>query len=143
MGQGVITNPADFDEPGKLHVRPYHQTLHGCPLCPANLCKGTVLEELRKKCQARRVIYVGDGGGDFCPACELGPNDAVLCRTPPSPPLDHFGLHRRIQRAKADAPGTPSFLNRRGEVATVVAQVCAWHSGDDVLKIMSSLLCPS
>lgn len=49
-GQGcfesVITNPAEFCS-GTLRVRPYHAgpnppAPHGCPFCPANLCKGQV-----------------------------------------------------------------------------------------------------
>jgi len=134
----VITNTADFDEQGRLHVAPYHTAApHGCPLCPANLCKGSVLERLRAELAPERIIYVGDGGGDFCPACELGPRDAVLCRTPPSPPLQHFGLHKRIQRSM---DGNHKLVTRKSQKATIAAAVHPWHSGDDVLRIISELL---
>lgn len=136
--QEVITNPAQFDEQGRLHITPHHTGApHSCPLCPQNLCKGSVLERLRAAFAPERIVYVGDGGGDFCPACDLGPSDAVLCRTPPSPPLDHFGLHKRIQRAQ---DGTQKLVTRRSEQAVVAATVHPWHSGDDVLRVMSELL---
>lgn len=35
--------------------------------------QGRVLDEILARRAVRpRVAYVGDGGGDFCPACELG-----------------------------------------------------------------------
>ena len=33
--------------------------------------QGRVLEEILRRYSPKRVAYVGDGGGDFCPACEL------------------------------------------------------------------------
>jgi hypothetical protein len=53
---------------------------HGCTHCPANLCKGRVLESLRAQHASRvdqsagggrgrlRVAYVGDGYSDLCAA---------------------------------------------------------------------------
>lgn len=141
--QEVITNPAEFDAQGRLHIAPHHYgEPHGCPLCPANLCKGAVLERVRAALGPERIIYVGDGGGDFCPACDLGPGDSLLCRTPPSPPLEHFGLHRRLQRSREDpaAAGTRQLLTRQGGRAAVAAAVRPWHSGEDVLRIVEELL---
>ncbi|CAE7032272.1 unnamed protein product [Symbiodinium sp. CCMP2456] len=70
----IITNAAEFNYDGCLHVRPFHEgPPHGCPLCPDNLCKGLVLRRLLADYRPQRVLYVGDGGGDFCPACELRP----------------------------------------------------------------------
>ncbi|CAE8603495.1 unnamed protein product [Polarella glacialis] len=136
----VITNPAEFDDQGRLHIRPYHggPQHHGCPLCPANLCKGQVLERLRSTLGAEsRVIYVGDGGGDFCPACDLRAGDALLVRSPPSPPLDHFGLKRRLE--KSLQVGRQE-VTRKGTPAAVAADIHPWHSGDDVFAILSKLL---
>lgn len=138
----VITNPAEFDAEGRLRVSPYHSGApHGCPLCPSNLCKGAVLERVRTALAPDRVVYVGDGGGDFCPVCDLGPGDAVLCRAPPSPPLDSFGLHRRIRQSREKpAEGGAQLSTRRGQRAEVTAAVHLWHTGDDVMAMMSKLL---
>eukprot|EP00434_Breviolum_minutum_P000235 symbB.v1.2.000195.t1/scaffold21.1/size436794/14 len=129
----VISNPAEFDEKGRLNIMPFHEgETHGCPLCPSNLCKGRVLEEILRRFSPSRVAYVGDGGGDFCPACELRPQDLLLCRAPPSEPLKRFGLLRRLEG--------PTKATRHGGIAKVVAQVVKWHSGDDLLAAVMKYL---
>lgn len=135
----VVTNPAEFDAEGRLHVSPYHTgPRHTCPLCPSNLCKGMVLERVRAALSPDCVVYVGDGGGDFCPACDLRPGDAVLCRAPPSPPLEHFGLHRRINRSLSEAE--PKMMTRHGRPATINADVLYWHTGADLARHLTQLL---
>mmetsp|Transcript_6394 Transcript_6394/g.14042 ORF Transcript_6394/g.14042 Transcript_6394/m.14042 type:complete len:217 (+) Transcript_6394:216-866(+) len=136
----VFTNPAEFDAAGRLHVKPYHAEGHDCELCPTNLCKGRVLEELRAKLRPSCVVYVGDGGGDFCPVCDLTSADYVLCRAPPSPPLLRFGLHRKICQVMQPEDGREMPRTRHGHTATVAATVVRWHSGDEVLEFMCKLL---
>ena len=83
----VVTNPAEFDDAGRLHVRPHQpdETPHACPHCPINLCKGAVMERWLEELAPSRCVYVGDGGGDFCPSTRLRSGDAVLARrAPPS-----------------------------------------------------------
>ncbi|KAK9905585.1 hypothetical protein WJX75_002525 [Coccomyxa subellipsoidea] len=77
----VHTNRATW-EGGALHVRPHHQGAepHGCPNCPANLCKGKVMEQLLLQQNYSRVVFLGDGAGDLCPSTRLGPRDFVLSR---------------------------------------------------------------
>jgi len=134
--RAVVTNAGDFDNEGRLHVKAYHTTrgdpAHTCPLCPPNLCKGLVLQRIREELSPSKVIYVGDGGGDFCPCCDLQANDVVLCRSPPSPPLDNFGLSRRIQSTR------PMCTRHEGGTrpAKVIAQVAPWHNGEDLLQAM-------
>ncbi|CAK9053397.1 unnamed protein product [Durusdinium trenchii] len=129
----VISNPASFDEEGRLHIKPFHDgEAHDCPLCPSNLCKGSVLQHLLGATSPARVAYVGDGGGDFCPACELRPQDLLLCRAPPSDPLKRFGLLRRLEG--------PAQATRHGGIAQVVAKVVKWHSGDDLLAAIRGFL---
>eukprot|EP00435_Cladocopium_sp_Y103_P007505 s3721_g2.t1 len=129
----VISNPADFDHEGRLHIKPFHEgEPHGCPLCPSNLCKGRVLEQILASFSPSRVAYVGDGGGDFCPACELRPQDLLLCRAPPSEPLKRFGLLRRLEGAAQ--------ATRHGGIAKVVAKIVKWHSGDDLLAAVRGFL---
>ncbi|EIE23797.1 hypothetical protein COCSUDRAFT_41939 [Coccomyxa subellipsoidea C-169] len=77
----VHTNRA-YWEGDSLRVLPHHQDPepHGCPNCPANLCKGKVMERLLLQQNYSRVVYLGDGPGDFCPSTRLGPRDFVLSR---------------------------------------------------------------
>lgn len=59
---------------------PWSRPPHGCPYCPANLCKGYELQQLRAERPYASVIYAGDGANDLCPALRLGSNDYVLAR---------------------------------------------------------------
>ena len=92
----VLTNPAEFDHAGRLHIQPYHRAgqSHGCSHCPPNLCKGAILQRWLNECPLRRCVYVGDGAGDFCPATRMRPCDVLLARRSP-----HDSLLRQARSA--------------------------------------------
>ncbi|KAL8136563.1 hypothetical protein V2J09_002564 [Rumex salicifolius] len=84
----IITNPSLIDEQGKLRIFPFHDSRsspHGCSckFCPPNMCKGLILEQMQasigKGCNST-FIYLGDGGGDYCPSLKLGNGDHVMPR---------------------------------------------------------------
>eukprot|EP00271_Cylindrocystis_brebissonii_P005547 TRINITY_DN17635_c0_g1_i2.p1 TRINITY_DN17635_c0_g1~~TRINITY_DN17635_c0_g1_i2.p1 ORF type:complete len:198 (+),score=23.11 TRINITY_DN17635_c0_g1_i2:426-1019(+) len=85
----IHSNPAEVGTSGALRVRPYHPANappHGCSTCwrQPNMCKGLILDKLRDErlpSTCGRVIYLGDGGGDFCPSLRLTKADFVLART--------------------------------------------------------------
>ncbi|MCO5551662.1 hypothetical protein L7F22_005166 [Adiantum nelumboides] len=100
----VYGNPACVDGQGRLCYSSFHSSHlppHGCPLCPPNMCKGSVVKrELamllaeadargNDSCSRRRVLYFGDGGGDFCPSLQLGQQDCVL-------PRNKYELHAKL-----------------------------------------------
>lgn len=79
----VFSNPAQFEPDGRLTVKRYHS--HSCEICShsPNLCKGSVLEDFLRKAATPsydKVVFVGDGRGDFCPAISLREQDTVVCR---------------------------------------------------------------
>ena len=93
----VHTNRAAWRADGLLEVAPFHEAAappHGCARCPPNLCKGLVMDALglsagsgagggagaATAAAAASVTYIGDGGGDLCPALRLGARDLVLAR---------------------------------------------------------------
>ncbi|KAM3380116.1 hypothetical protein P3S68_005689 [Capsicum galapagoense] len=84
----INTNPSYFDEEGKLRILPYHDfhtCSHGCNnhVCPPNMCKGLVIERMQAslaKEVKKRMIYLGDGPGDFCPSLKLKEHDYVMPR---------------------------------------------------------------
>nr|GAT44647.1 predicted protein [Mycena chlorophos] len=97
MFDEIVTNPAEWEPSGLLVVRrrvdpsgPQHSCQVGCS---ANMCKGEELEAFYERHQPAydRVIYVGDGSNDFCPALRLRTQDILLCRS-------FGGLHKRIAR---------------------------------------------
>ena len=91
----VETNPAEFDDADRLHIRPPQpaDTPHDCPLCPPNLCKGAVIERWLDELKPTRCVYVGDGGGDFCPATRLRVGDTLCARQAP-----HNALLRKCRK---------------------------------------------
>lgn len=116
----IITNFASFEtlESGHeiLRIKPFHDPVnpHGCELCPANMCKGSCLRSIIADCGGRqsieRIIYVGDGGGDFCPVTLLSQNDIVCCRR-------DWTLHNMINSM------SPALL----------AECAPWKCGSDIL----------
>ncbi|KAH9154683.1 hypothetical protein AeRB84_003253 [Aphanomyces euteiches] len=79
----VRTNPASF-QGNTLRVKPFHsmdKAPHGCPRCPSNMCKGAIIRDLLTLEKYSKVLYVGDGGGDYCPALtQLTSRDVVFAR---------------------------------------------------------------
>lgn len=82
----VNTNPSRVDADGRLRIGPYHAAPHGCGVgtCPPNMCKGQVLDRILREAAAgggrKRVIYLGDGRGDYCPSLRLAREDFVMPR---------------------------------------------------------------
>ncbi|TMX05635.1 hypothetical protein EJD97_013637, partial [Solanum chilense] len=77
----VITNPISVDGEGRLRIFPYHMA--SCNLCPPNLCKGLVIEQIQASLSEKvksRFIYLGDGRGDYCPTLKLDKGDHVMLR---------------------------------------------------------------
>lgn len=80
---GIFTNEGTVC--GELfRVVPYTEhngCPHHCDNCPSNLCKRDVLDNLiAALARPFRVVYVGDGFNDYCPAQSLRESDVVLCR---------------------------------------------------------------
>ncbi|XP_013887156.1 pyridoxal phosphate phosphatase PHOSPHO2 [Austrofundulus limnaeus] len=115
----VFTNPARLNESGYVEVQCYHT--HDCDECPVNLCKREVLERyLSEKTEAGtmygRVVYVGDGGNDLCPASCLRGHDVVM-------PRRGYTLDKLLAKLTA----------QEGD-ASVKAEVFVWSSGSDILQ---------
>ncbi|KAG8388385.1 hypothetical protein BUALT_Bualt02G0120400 [Buddleja alternifolia] len=82
----INSNPG-YVEDGRLRIFPYvdfHSSPHGCTnLCPPNMCKGLIIEKIQAsftKEGKKRMIYLGDGNGDFCPSLKLKEGDFVMPR---------------------------------------------------------------
>jgi len=77
MFKDIVSNPTFFDNQGLLKIDYYHRD-HGCPRCPANLCKTKALAPY--KMGYDKIVYVGDGDNDICPSLSLSANDVVVAR---------------------------------------------------------------
>ncbi|KAF8040689.1 hypothetical protein BT93_B2809 [Corymbia citriodora subsp. variegata] len=82
----INTNPGSVDAEGRLNISPYHDScrpLHGCKICPPNMCKGIVMDKIRSSASAdgkKRFVYVGDGNADLCAGMKLEEDDVLLPR---------------------------------------------------------------
>ncbi|KAH8342820.1 hypothetical protein KR059_000488 [Drosophila kikkawai] len=75
----VYTNPASIEANGELLILPYEEQTE-CDLCPANLCKGSVMRELIRSGRYDRVVYVGDSCNDLCAMQQLRAEDVACIR---------------------------------------------------------------
>ncbi|KAH8063939.1 phosphocholine phosphatase [Aureococcus anophagefferens] len=112
----VCTNAATYEDAGDgaevLRVAPFHpvdEAPHGCRRCPPNLCKGAVLDRWVAECRPRRIIYVGDGSGDYCPATRLVEDDVVCARAnyPLAKKLRKLARELRAPKQAAPPPKPP------------------------------------
>ncbi|XP_030381031.1 pyridoxal phosphate phosphatase PHOSPHO2 [Scaptodrosophila lebanonensis] len=121
--KAIFTNPAEFDEKGQLHVRPYHQQTE-CKLSASNLCKGRVLEhfvieqDLRHNIRYDQVFYVGDGHNDICPVLRQRACDFACAR-------QGFAMEKHLVKNRN------KFKLR--------AQLLVWKSGFDLLEQLNAL----
>ncbi|XP_029110185.1 putative phosphatase phospho1 [Scleropages formosus] len=121
----IFTNPASFNEDGRLLLGPYHA--HGCPRCPENMCKQVIVRDyLARRTQERgrpfqRVFYVGDGANDFCPSLILGPRDTAFAR-------QDYPMHKLIVEKVTTQP------------ADFKATVVPWASGEDVVARLKKVV---
>ncbi|KAL5213145.1 hypothetical protein ABZP36_023992 [Zizania latifolia] len=131
----VDTNPAFVDGDGCLRVLPYHglhgpsTAGHGCalPTCPPNMCKGKVMERIMEEslpggggapaARRRRVVYLGDGRGDYCPSLKLTGKDYVMPRK-----------------------GYPVWDLIAGDRAAVRANVREWADFDDLEAVLLDII---
>ncbi|KAI3766471.1 hypothetical protein L2E82_16531 [Cichorium intybus] len=119
----INTNPSFVDDEGKLRIFPYHdfhKSDHGCNLCPPNMCKGKIIERIQATLTTegkKRIIYLGDGAGDFCPSTKLLEGDYMM-------PRKDFPVWKLICE------------NRH----RVKATVCEWSDGEDLERILLQLI---
>ncbi|CAN8239589.1 unnamed protein product [Cochlearia groenlandica] len=85
----INSNSGLVDEHDTLRIFPYHdfnKSSHGCShqTCPPNMCKGLVMEKIQesiaKEGKKKKMIYLGDGAGDYCPSLKLNTQDYVMPR---------------------------------------------------------------
>nr|KAJ0214378.1 hypothetical protein LSAT_V11C400195150 [Lactuca sativa] len=114
----INTNPGFVDDEGKLRILPFHD--HGCNLCPPNMCKGKIIERIQGEGK-KRMIYLGDGAGDFCPSTKLVEGDYMM-------PRKDFPVWKLICESRD----------------LVKADVREWNDGEDMecilLQLMASMI---
>ncbi|XP_047964222.1 inorganic pyrophosphatase 1-like [Salvia hispanica] len=119
----INTNPSYVDEEGKLRISPFvdfQSSPHGCTLCPPNMCKSMIIDRIQTtlaKEGRQRIIYLGDGIGDFCPSLKLRDEDFMMPRK--------------------DFPVWGLICENR---ALLRAEIHEWIDGEDMEKIVMKLI---
>ncbi|KAJ0758796.1 putative inorganic diphosphatase [Helianthus annuus] len=120
---GIISNPTVVDEEGRLRILPYkgkNRFPHGCMLCSPNLCKGTVIDDIRHSDKKKRgIVYIGDGRDDLCPTLKLTEQDYVM-------PKEKNTLHHMLTLAKVP----------------IKPKIHAWKDGEQLENNLIRLLSP-
>lgn len=118
----IFTNPASFDDTGRLVLLPFHS--HLCSRCPDNMCKQAILREYLSARQKerggvpfQRVFYIGDGANDICPSLALGPWDTAF-------PRRGFPMHVLLQ----------------SEAGKFKANVVPWVRGEDIVDCLKKVV---
>jgi pyridoxal phosphate phosphatase PHOSPHO2 len=104
---------------------------HSCALCPQNLCKGNVLDKWRDQYSFDKIVYVGDGAGDFCPVVRMDTSDVALCR-------QDCALLKKCLAAQQEA-GAGVGACALSSDHRVRARVMQWSSGRDVLTYFQEI----
>ncbi|KAI3641797.1 hypothetical protein MIR68_000164 [Amoeboaphelidium protococcarum] len=127
----IITNPAHFDQTGRLNIERHwkpSQGHHGCTLgtCTVNICKGRELLQLQQQDGAYDLIfYGGDGRNDFCPILKLSESDHALVRKGKN-------LERLILRKFDSQDGI--------NLPDVKAQIHYWDQPEQVMKTVCDIV---
>jgi pyridoxal phosphate phosphatase PHOSPHO2 len=123
---------------------------HECNNCPPNLCKTKVLKDILKSNgeDRPRIVYVGDGHNDACPALHvLNGNDILLARNGKRCPNPNSfsGPHADKNHEAASESGTFAILatlekaeKREGLVPK--CRVCPWNTGKELLSLVHGIL---
>ena len=92
-----------------------------CKYCP-DLCKKMCLEEYVKDKQYKKLIYVGDGENDFCPAQVLDKGDYLFIR-------NKFPLHQMLSKT----------MSSNVTHKDLKANIKVWECGNEILQELKNI----
>lgn len=129
---------------------------HECKLrCPPNLCKTQVLEDILTKvsedkdAKRPRIVYIGDGHNDSCPALlVLNENDVLLARDGkrcPNPNSKSGPQPDTNDDNTASGSGKFAILStlekaKKRDGLVPKCRVCPWNTGKELRSLIHSVL---
>jgi pyridoxal phosphate phosphatase PHOSPHO2 len=143
---------------------------HSCKTCPPNLCKSQALRDILDRTEqcngcTLRIVYVGDGSNDACPALHvLGENDILLARcgkrrrdpnsltgpTADEDSIEGHGQHNfhsemHVDEFESHVAGAFPILSalRKAKVQNGLEPKCkvyAWRSGRQLRSLIQKIL---
>ncbi|KAF7814162.1 Inorganic pyrophosphatase 2 [Senna tora] len=121
----INTNPGFVNEEGRLRILPFHDfhnSPHSCTSthCPPNMCKGLIIERIQNSIPSeenKRLIYLGDGIGDYCPSLKLKERDFFM-------PRKNFPVWDLICK----------------DPLAIKAEIHEWIDGEDLERILDKMM---
>lgn len=124
----ILSNEAFIAENGLIKVRPFYldhkkdKLPYNCVYCcedcgQPSICKREIVKSLLENVVNKKIIYVGDGRNDFCPALDLRENDFYFVRR-------GFNLEK--------------YLEDETQLAKIKARIKFWTNGFEILNQIKS-----
>lgn len=114
----IYTNPSKVEDNDLITISYYHKQ-DWCELSTVNMCKGHILDEhIKTNGGYDKVMYVGDGSNDLCPALRLRKCD-VIC------PRVGFSLEKKIKN-----------LDTKYKL---LANIVNWSDASELVQVVESL----
>ena len=117
----IISNKAEIQDSNseRLIFVPRDQFPHECDLCISSQCKGLELEKFLKDKNYEKILFVCDGGNDFCPAKKLmKKGDIVFPREG----------HRFLKRIEIE--------NLKNDLK---CEISPWKTGEDIINKLKEI----
>ncbi len=92
---------------------------HSCNTCDESMCKKLIVEEYIVNKQYDRLLYLGDGSNDYCPATMFREKDYLF-------PRENFALFNKLYKK--------NFINQ------LKCNVIPWKSGHCVVEMIKKLI---
>ena len=117
----IICNKAEIqdDKAERAIYVPRDQFPHDCDLCISSQCKGLELEKFLKDKNYEKILFVCDGGNDYCPAKKIMKKGDVVF------PRDG---HRFLERIKNE--------DLKNELT---CDIVPWKTGDDIINKLKEI----
>ena len=113
--QEIIGKPTEITEDGKMIVNPCPKTWGGpCKITGRAICKVSVLRHFAAQNNYEKIIFIGDGKNDLCPALNLGKND-IVC------PRIGYALISLLEKY------------------CIQAQIVPWENGSDLIQSLEKI----
>lgn len=108
-----FSNWAEPSEEKLISIRNYHS--HDCEICDGSMCKQIILKEFLNKSSTEfsNIVYMGDGGNDFCPSRIMKENDILF-------PRKDFVLFNK--------------LYKKNKISELKCKVFPWTDGNQIIE---------
>ena len=111
----IFSKPSTITECGKILISPLPKEWgEFCKITNRKFCKAAVLQYFLKDRNYDKILYIGDGENDLCPALNLSAKDLVC-------PRKGYKLDTKIKEF------------------CIQAQIVPWSTGQDILDCVSNM----